>query len=65
MQEVLEEILESDSEFASSLQTLLQEAKQANAGDVFNVEFNVNVSGKGRIGKVINVGGNVEGDLKA
>ena len=64
MQEVLEEILTSDSEFASNLMTLLKEAEQAHAGDVFNVEFHTNVSGHGKIGKVVNIGGNVEGDVK-
>jgi hypothetical protein len=64
MQEALEEILTSDPEFASSLLSLLKEAEQAHAGDVFNVEFHINVSGHGKIGKVVNIGGNVKGDVK-
>jgi len=50
LQEILEEILSQDSDFAQSLSHLLKEADEAGAGAVFNVS----VFG-GEVGEIINV----------
>ena len=57
MQEVLEEVLSKDSDFAQKLLDLLKEADQAGTGAVFNVQ----IFG-GEVGEIINID-NLDGGL--
>lgn len=58
MQDALTEILQKDPDFAASLSTLLEEAKEAGTGVVFKVD----ISG-GEVGEVFNIN-KLEGGLK-
>lgn len=58
MEDVLKEILENDHEFSKSLLSLLNEAKQAGADTVFNV----NIYG-GEVGEIISAD-KVEGGIR-